>query len=264
MNVCQECISVIPQILAVPAYLTNVGHAFSWRGKGNMFLIPILDRFLLYAPLHNLIALLDRAAVLQLRANIRHGQAITAGPLRDIALALGNSNGLPPLPREGEFVPAFLGLLPTRGCNLACCYCGFAQEGTQQAMSLNLARNAIDWYLDIVSRAEEKHAEIHFFGGEPFCAPEVIDFAVHLGRARARQAGCSIRFEVATNGVFDEKRCRWIADNLDSVVLSLDGPPEIQGLHRPYKNPLDHSTERWWDRVMNIIKGQTYESHTSD
>lgn len=32
----------------------------------------------------------------------------------------------------------------------------------------------------------------------------------------------------------------------------------------PSAHPLDHSTERWWDRVMNIIKGQTYESHTSD
>ena len=41
-------------------------------------------------------------------------------------------------------------------------------------------------------------------------------------------------FEVAaTNGLFDADRCRWIATRFDTVVLSLDGPREIQELQRP-------------------------------
>jgi uncharacterized protein len=45
-----------------------------------------------------------------------------------------------------------------------------------------------------------------------------------------------VSFEVATNGVFSEARCRWAADNLDTIVMSLDGPADIQDRHRPYKD----------------------------
>ncbi len=201
-----------------------------------MFLVPVADRFLFYAPLDSLIVLIDRTAARQLRRYLDCRQPVTQGPLQEIVQALDPARELP-LPRQGDFVPSFLGLLPTRGCNLACRYCGFAVgEEPQQRMSLELARDAVNWYLDTVQRAGGKHAEIHFFGGEPFYAPEVVDFAVHLGRTRAREAGLTVRFEVATNGVFDERRCRWIADNLDAVVLSLDGPPDVQALHRPYRD----------------------------
>jgi len=103
-------------------------------------------------------------------------------------------------------------------------------------MDLRLARNAVNWYMDLMARSGKEHAEIHYFGGEPFCAAEVLDLTVPLARIRAREAGCTIHFEVATNGTFSEERCRWAADNLDTIILSLDGPEEIQDRYRPYKN----------------------------
>ena len=104
------------------------------------------------------------------------------------------------------------------------------------AMDLRLARDIVDWYMGLVSSGAQPSAEIHFFGGEPFCAPEVLDLAVPLARARARESGCALRFETATNGVLDQERCRWAADNIDTIVLSLDGPPDVQDLYRPYKD----------------------------
>jgi uncharacterized protein len=103
-------------------------------------------------------------------------------------------------------------------------------------MSLELARDAVDWYMDVVDRAGVRHAELHYFGGEPFCAEEVLDLTVYLARIRAEEVGCTLRFEVATNGVFSEARCRWAADNLDTVVLSLDGPADVHDQHRPYRD----------------------------
>jgi uncharacterized protein len=79
-------------------------------------------------------------------------------------------------------------------------------------------------------------AEVHFFGGEPFCAEEVVDFAFHFARLRAQRLGCSVRFEVATNGMFGTERCRWAADSLDSIVLSLDGLTDVQDRHRHRKD----------------------------
>ncbi len=98
-------------------------------------------------------------------------------------------------------------------------------------MDLRLARTAIDWYLELVGPGS-REAQVHFFGGEPFYAPEVVDLAVHYARLKAAEVGCSVSFEVSTNGTFDEERCRWVADTLDYVLLSLDGPAEIQDRQR--------------------------------
>jgi len=43
-------------------------------------------------------------------------------------------------------------------------------------------------------------------------------------------------FEIATNGFFPEDVCRFVGDYMDTVVLSFDGPPEIQNRQRPGRN----------------------------
>ena len=141
----------------------------------------------------------------------------------------------PPQPRAGGLgLPYFLGLLPTRGCNMACRYCDFAApKSASPVMSLDVARAAIDGYLRLLGEPAARQAEVQFFGGEPFHAEEVVHFAVAYARLRSRELGLGCRFEVTTNGLFSEARCRWIADNFDAVVLSLDGPPDIQDRHRP-------------------------------
>jgi uncharacterized protein len=203
----------------------------------HVFALPLGAHYLLYAPLHHLAALVDGRAVQQLRRWLL-APVVPArgsdGPLDDIVRALTAPAEPAPRPKQGGFMPAFLGLLPTRGCNLACQYCGFlAPGGAEQTMDLALARDAIVWYLGLVARAGQRVAEVHFFGGEPFCAEEVVDFAYHAARLIAAESGCTVRFEVATNGTFGEERCRWVADSLDSVILSLDGPADIQDRQRP-------------------------------
>ena len=236
--------------------LTQAG---ATRPGPDLYAVPILDRFLLYAPLHNLAALIDRRAALYLHESLANNRSLDASTggvgasspgyrigarrepdepdLAEIARVLGSPGDPAPEARRGDFAPLFLGLLPTRACTMACRYCGFhACAEPEAAMGLQLARAAVDWYMDLLAANGEEHAEVHFFGGEPFCAPEVLDLAVPYARARARALGCTIRFEVATNGLFDERRCHWVADNLDTVVLSLDGPAEIQDRQRPRRD----------------------------
>ncbi len=211
--------------------------AFGKHPHHNVFALPILNQFLIYAPLHSLAALMDRAAALRLRDSLLTGEDTGGGQLSEIVRTFNARAEPAPSPKLGEFAPAFLGLLPTRSCNLACQYCGFLTlDDSQKMMDLKLARDAVSWYMDLVTQAGAQQAEIHFFGGEPFCAEEVLDLAVHLARTRARETGYTVRFEVATNGTFSQQRCQWAADNLDTIVLSLDGPAEIQDTHRPRKN----------------------------
>jgi hypothetical protein len=91
-------------------------------------------------------------------------------------------------------------------------------------MGLRLARHVVDWYMSLASRTGRQENEIHFFGREPFCAPEILDLVIHLARIRAKATEHTVRFEITTNGSFDVKRCQWAADNMDTLVLSFDGP----------------------------------------
>ena len=203
----------------------------------SIFVVPVLEQYLLYAPLHNLAALVDGLAANRIRDSLLAPGVPEVGSLTELVGLIRSKAQPAPRPKGGAFSPAFLGLIPTRGCNLGCEYCGFlATEEPGDAMDLGLARDAIDWYLGLAGENGVQTAEIHFFGGEPFCAEEVLDFSFHFARLRASEAGRTVRFEVVTNGAFDDARCRWAADSLDSIILSLDGPAGIQNLHRPRRD----------------------------
>lgn len=102
-----------------------------------------------------------------------------------------------------------------------------------------MVKNGVDAYLDLLTSVGKKRAEIHFFGGEPFYAEKVVHFAVEYARLQGAAAGIKIHFEAATNGIYNEARCRWIANQFDTIVLSLDGPADIQNCHRPAINGKD-------------------------
>lgn len=203
----------------------------------SIFAISLADQCLLYAPLNHFAALVDPVAAQRIQGALLARDHAPGGPLGEIVQALASGAEPAPLSRQGRFLPDFLGLIPTRDCNLACEYCGFLPSGeSNRTMDLQLARDAIDWYLDQVAASGLRMAEIHFFGGEPFCADEVVVLAYHYARLRAARFGCTVRFEVATNGTLDEGRCRWAANSLDSIILSLDGPADIQDRHRHGKD----------------------------
>jgi uncharacterized protein len=46
----------------------------------------------------------------------------------------------------------------------------------------------------------------------------------------------AVRFEAATNGAYPPARARWVADHVDTVVLSLDGPEAVHDRHRPHRD----------------------------
>jgi uncharacterized protein len=200
----------------------------------DVFSVPIGDRRLVYAPLHRLAALVDRHGAEQIRAGLQT-EAPAHEAVAPILERLRSAGSAPPKRREGPLEdPLFLGLIPTRGCHLGCRYCDFpASPSGNPVMGLRLARETIDAYLDLLSSSGRDRGEVHFFGGEPFDAEEVVHFAVEYASARAAELGIAVRFEVTTNGAYSAGRCEWIADHFDSVVLSLDGPPDIQDRHRP-------------------------------
>ena len=199
--------------------------------KKKFFKIPILDKWLIYAPLHDITALVNEAAVDELTK--KNGPK-RDGVLSDLWRALDGPPEHSPLLKEGPFDPQFLAIVTTRGCNINCVYCDFGGPTSEKIhMEPALAVEAIDWMADRLIARGRKEFFLHFFGGEPFISGELVEIIVHRTRAVCAQRGLNPHFDVSTNGVFNANRASWVGDYFDSVVLSFDGPPEFQDRNRP-------------------------------
>lgn len=196
----------------------------------NVFVVPVGGKYLLHAPLHRLSALVNQSAI----APLLDEKALTDHKaIRELqgTLAEPPSATLPSL--EEALPPRFIGLLTTRSCNLRCSYCAFgAASATSQPMEPEMASGAVDWMARQNQDRGQRILNVHFFGGEPFCAPEALLTAVHKARMIARDYGQIPCFEVATNGVFDESWAEFAGDYIDTIVLSFDGPAEVHNRHR--------------------------------
>ncbi len=204
-------------------------------GTSDIFVVPIADKVLIYAPLQDFSALVNRAAAEALRNAIISGQTVAAA-MAPVLSALREAPLPRPQKRSGPLrEPLFLGILPTRGCNMGCRYCDFLASD-HQVMPLETAKNAVDAYLNLLSDQAIDHGAIHFFGGEPFYAPDVVAFTVEYARLAGKRRKIDLHFEVVTNGLYSKTIAEWIAQNIDSVVLSFDGMPEAQNILRPHRN----------------------------
>jgi uncharacterized protein len=200
-----------------------------------VFALPVANRYLFYAPLHKLTAVLDARALSALKNKFTDPGFDAGAQLNQIADLLTGPGGELAQIRQGPLSrPLFLGLITTRGCNMGCVYCDFAApKFGQKTMDLSLARNCVDAYLQLVVSAGINHAEIQFFGGEPFFDNKVCELVVPYAREAGNKKGIQVSFEVTTNGLINSKRAAWMANNFERVVLSLDGPAVFQNAQRP-------------------------------
>ena len=193
----------------------------------HVWVLPVLDRWLVCGPLSDTAALVNRSAVEDLR---RGAAADGLAPLRR---ELADAGPAPVMP-GGPPAPQFLGLLPTRACNLGCVYCGFDADGAPGGtMDPRLAAAAVDWMARQMVAQGGAILPVHFFGGEPLAAPDVVEVAVHRARWVAARQGLRPYFEIATNGVTERRLAEFLGDCFDTVVLSCDGPPAIHDTLRP-------------------------------
>lgn len=201
-----------------------------------VFCVPIFDKILLYAPLTGVVALINTRAAVALAHAGNDPEALPVN-LIELSQAIYAPTQDPSPKVDAPLDPIYLGIIPTRGCNIGCRYCDFAaSKNASPAMSAALGRQAVDAYLKLITQAGHTEGQIHFFGGEPFYAPALVRSVVEYATARTAASGMKLRFEATTNGVYGSKLCQWIGDHFDTVILSLDGLPGDHDRHRPALN----------------------------
>jgi len=137
-------------------------------------------------------------------------------------------------------------------CNLMCEYC-FASRGSYKVaknlMPEEVAFKAVDFL--IRNSGKRKNVEIDFFGGEPLLNFSVVKKTVEYGRRIEASAGKKLNFTITTNGtLLDDDKIRYINENMDNVVISIDGRKEVHDAIR-----YDAVGRGTYDRILgNALK----------
>ena len=132
----------------------------------------------------------------------------------------------------------------TKDCQLSCKYCYLVGKNDKERMSLDVAKQAIDYILGREDEFREGSVIWDFIGGEPFLEIELIDKICDYLKAemfrRDHQWFNSYRFSFSTNGInyHEEKVQRFIKKNLNhlSIGITIDGTEKKHDLNRVYKH----------------------------
>lgn len=120
-------------------------------------------------------------------------------------------------------------------CNLRCAYC-FAGTGDfghdRGLMNKEVAERAVEFI--IAGSGRRRHCELDFFGGEPLLNMEVVRHTVAYVRRREAETGKIFKLTLTTNAVLlDDDIVDFLNRENISLVLSLDGRPEVHDRMRP-------------------------------
>lgn len=123
-------------------------------------------------------------------------------------------------------------------CNLKCEYCFASQgnfKGQRSLMSYEVGQKAFDYL--VKNSGSRVNLEVDFFGGEPLMNFDVIKKLVDYARSLEKDNNKRFRFTITTNGVLlNDEISEYINENMDNVVLSIDGRKSVNDKMRKTLN----------------------------
>lgn len=135
-----------------------------------------------------------------------------------------------------NYQPTCLTLYSSLACNLKCSYC-FAERVREPGSSLSKELiMAAAW--EVLANCRKKampFTAVFHGGGEPSLDPRLPEILSDL-KTLCAEGNVPFSSYIATNGVMEAEKARWIAENIDEIGLSVDGPPELQDAQRPLRS----------------------------
>lgn len=158
------------------------------------------------------------------------------------------TNDLKPL---SEHYMENLILQVTQQCNLRCKYCAYSgnyynRTHTSERMSFEMAKKAIDFYLERSDKAEKLC--LSFYGGEPLLEFVLIQKCVdYITKCKGDQL---VLYPITTNGtLLDQEKIEFLVKHDVSLMISLDGAKESHDANRQFLNG-----QGSFDLIMNNLK----------
>lgn len=146
-------------------------------------------------------------------------------------------DAIEPAPRTRNAFHLGLGL--TQDCSLRCSYC-HAEAEKPGHTAWPLLEAAIEHAVRKAALTPRRSLAVSFaVGGEPTLPWNLFRRTVERIRSVTEQQHSGIErtvLSMTTNGYYGDNKRSFIGQQFDVLTLSLDGPPEIQNLHRPTKS----------------------------
>ena len=100
-------------------------------------------------------------------------------------------------------------------------------------MSFDVAKHAVDLLIKS-TEGKRQHCEIDFFGGEPLMNFGVVKQTIAYIREQEKIHDKVFKLSLTTNGMLlDPAKVKYLTENHISLILSLDGRPEVHNRMRP-------------------------------
>ncbi len=133
---------------------------------------------------------------------------------------------------------AYVTLLPTLACDLACEYCIQKDHPAQGHMKPEVESAALDFIARTVPASGAEALALYFFGGEPLLRKDMVLRAAAATAAAMRRHGIRFEWQIVTNGVsLDVPFARAMAElGPGAVKVTLDGDRETHDRVRVYRN----------------------------
>lgn len=215
-----------------------------------VFSLPNERGHLIYAPLLQTSVVVNDAA-LTLLADIAAQRAVTrddrTGQVLDLftdlklisetGTAPAAQSAAPPRPAcsaPTPVTPTDVTLFLTTDCNLRCVYCYASGGERPRSLDPAVATDAIDLVVANAVAAGETQIRVSFHGGgEPTLAAATMRRCVDYARRRCAEHDLQLSTGTATNGVMSDATRDYLAETMTSVMVSVDGPPQVQDRQRP-------------------------------
>lgn len=149
----------------------------------------------------------------------------------------------------------------TKDCQLACKYCYLVGKNSEERMTYEIAKQAIDYILGHENEFREDSVVWDFIGGEPFIEIDLIDSICDYLKTemfrRDHHWFNSYRFSFSTNGLnyHTDKVQRFIEKNKEhlSIGITIDGTKQKHDMNRVYKRQLGQEERGSYDDVVKNI-----------
>jgi uncharacterized protein len=223
-----------------------------YRLTTEVFSLPRSEGHLVYAPLIQtsvvvndaaLALLSDIAAERIVRRDARSREVLDL--LEDLEVISRTGDGEAPAEQGGGAAdrtspppavpaPTEVTLFLTSACNLRCVYCYASGGDHSRFLDPEVAFDAVD--LVVANAVAQGRPEVRLSfhgGGEPTLAGDTLRRSVDRARRACDAQGLRLSTGTATNGVMDDEMRHYLAATMTSVMVSVDGPPEVQDRLRP-------------------------------
>lgn len=143
----------------------------------------------------------------------------------------------------------------TQICNLHCTYCAAGGDGTYgdpvKQISIEKTLPQLKFFMEKLSPGDRFH--ISFLGGEPLLYPEGIELIAEYVTQMAREKSLRETFKITTNGtLLNEKILSILKNYKPTLVISMDGEPEINDRLRPQRNK-ESSSKMILENLQKLI-----------